>query len=218
MTQENPTPPVSGDALYPAKQLGVQPLVHPTARVLQSTLGAWTDIGPNCVVLEATIGDYTYLAGDALVKYADLGKFCSLASHACVHPVNHPMQRVTQHHFTYRRRQYGFGEQDDLDFFAQRRDDRVVIGHDVWIGHGATITAGVHIATGAVIGAGAVVTHDVGPYEVVGGVPAHIIRKRFPDAVIEKLLAIAWWDWDRATLEARFDDLLDLNQFLEKYG
>ena len=74
------------------------------------------------------------------------------------------------------------------------------------------------LPTGAVIGAGAVVTKDVAPYEVVVGVPVKPIRKRFTDEVIEKLLSIAWWDWDRATLEARFDDLLDLPTFLEKYA
>jgi phosphonate metabolism protein (transferase hexapeptide repeat family) len=127
------------------------------------------------------------------------------------------MGRVTQHHFTYRRAQYGFGV-DDEAFFDWRRADKCVIGHDVWIGHGATILAGVAVGTGAVVGAGAVVTKDVAPYEVVVGVPARPIRKRFTDDVIEKMLRIGWWDWDRSMLEERFDDLLDLKIFLEKYA
>ena len=69
---------------------------------------------------------------------------------------------------------------------------------------------GVTIGTGAVVGSQAVVTKDVAPYEVVVGVPAKPIRTRFAPDVIEKLLAIAWWDWDRPTLEERFKDFLDL--------
>jgi hypothetical protein len=58
----------------------------------------------------------------------------------------------------------------------------------------------------------------VAPYQIVGGVPARPIRQRFPDAVADKLLAIAWWHWDREALESRFEDFLDMDCFLEKYG
>jgi hypothetical protein len=62
------------------------------------------------------------------------------------------------------------------------------------------------------------VTKDIEPYTIAVGVPAMPIRKRFSEAVIAALLRIAWWDWDRATLEARFDDLLDAEAFVAKYG
>jgi hypothetical protein len=77
---------------------------------------------------------------------------------------------------------------------------------------------GVRIGIGAVVGSGAVVTKDVGDYEIAVGVPARVIRKRFDGATIEKLLRIAWWDWDHETIRARFDDFLDMGQFVEKYG
>lgn len=55
-------------------------------------------------------------------------------------------------------------------------------------------------------------------YSIVAGVPARMLRRRFPEALAEKLLRVAWWEWDRATLEARFADLNDVERFVERYG
>lgn len=202
----------------PPKQLGIEPTIHPSARVQDSYLGEWTDIGPNCTIVESLIGDYTYAAGDVSIIYSRVGKFCSIASHVRLNPGNHPMHRVTQHHMTYRRRMFDFAETDDEEFFNWRRAHPVTIGHDVWIGHGAIVLPGVSVGDGAAIGAGAVVTKDVDPYVIVGGVPAKPIRERFPRHVAEQLQAIAWWDWPRAVLEQRFDELNALEGFLHRYG
>ncbi|MGH7945933.1 MAG: acetyltransferase [Opitutaceae bacterium] len=200
------------------KILSEKPTIHPAATVRKSEIGGWTAIGPHCSINESTFGDYSYLAGHVSMVWTDVGKFTSIAAQTRINPGNHPTWRVTQHHSTYRRIQYGFDTVEDTEFFQWRKDHRCTIGHDVWIGHGATVIAGKRIGTGAVVGSGAVVTKDIPPYAIAVGVPAKVIKFRFPPDVVEKLMAIAWWDWDRTTLVERFKDLLDLDGFIQKYG
>lgn len=80
----------------------------------------------------------------------------------------------------------------------------VAIGNDVWIGWGATILSGVTIGDGAVIGARSLVIKDIPPYSIVGGVPAKVIRKRFSDDIIAKLLELKWWDMPDDVIKANY--------------
>lgn len=198
--------------------LSPEPSIHETCLILNSFAGEWASIGPHSKVIESRIGDYTYAMDDVTINYAEIGKFTSIASHVCINPVDHPMNRATQHHMTYRRAAYGFAESDDEAFFDWRRGRRVTIGHDVWIGHGAIIMKGVTIGSGAVVGSGAIVTKDVEPYTIVAGVPARPLRPRFPREIAERLLRISWWDWPRELLEERFGELNDVDRFIEKYS
>ncbi|UKS28614.1 acetyltransferase [Paenibacillus sp. HWE-109] len=195
-----------------------EPDIHESSNIFNSFAGEWTSIGPNNKIIEASIGDYTYTMDDVTINYAEVGKFTSIASHVCINPVDHPMERVSQHHMTYRRMDYGFAETDDEGIFDWRRGNRVTIGHDVWIGHGAIVMKGVEIGNGAVVGSGAVVTKDVEPYTIVVGVAAKPIKTRFPKEVCDKLQQIAWWDWPRELLETRFHELNDVYGFIQKYG
>jgi chloramphenicol O-acetyltransferase type B len=96
-------------------------------------------------------------------------------------------------------------------------DLSVTIGNDVWLGREATILAGVTIGDGAVVGARAVVTKDVPPYAIVVGMPAKLLRFRFPEDVVAKLLRLRWWEWDDDLIRERlnflntphFDRLID---------
>jgi phosphonate metabolism protein (transferase hexapeptide repeat family) len=179
-----------------AKNLGIEPVIDPTALVRDSRLGAYTEIGARTKVSETIMGDYSYIVNDGDVVYSTIGKFCSIAAQVRINPGNHPMWRASQSHFTYRASAYFRGEADESEFFDWRREHHVNIGHDVWIGHGAVILAGRKVGTGAVIAAGAVVSKDVEPYTIVGGVPAKEIGRRFAKEIGEQLELIAWWNWD----------------------
>jgi len=101
------------------------------------------------------------------------------------------------------------------------QNKRTRIGNDVWIGAGATLLGkggGLTIGDGAIVGAGSVVTKDVPPYAIVGGNPARIIRYRFDEAIIRRLLALKWWDWPVERIMAAKEDFKDVNLFLEKYA
>ena len=199
--------------------LSVEPSVDPTATLQDCSLGAYCEVGARTSLVETTMGDYSYVVNDSQIAYAAIGKFCSIAAMTRINPGNHPMERASQSHFTYRASAYFPGEADDAEFFAWRRSHRVRIGHDVWIGHGAIVLPGRSIGTGAVVAAGAIVTKDVPAYAIVAGNPARMIRRRFPDAITSRLAALAWWDWDHASLRRALSDFrrLDVEGFLTKY-
>jgi len=201
------------------KMLSVQPSIDPAARLQDCRLGAYCEVGARTILQEVVMDDYSYVVNDAQITYTAIGKFCSIAAMTRINPGNHPMQRATQAHFTYRSSAYFEGESDDAAFFEWRRGHRVEIGHDVWIGHGAIILPGRRVGTGAVVAAGAVVTRDVAAYSIVAGNPARTIRRRFPEAVCARLVDLAWWDWDHDRLRRALPDFrhLEITAFLSKY-
>lgn len=202
-----------------AKLLTVAPTVDPTAKLHDVTLGAYCEVGARTILNEVAMGDYSYVVNDSQITYTSIGKFCSIAAMTRINPGNHPMQRATQAHFTYRASTYFEGESDDAEFFAWRRSHHVEIGNDVWIGHGAIVLPGRNIGTGAVVAAGAIVTRDVPAYTIVAGNPARPIRRRFSEEQAERLVALAWWNWDHEALRKALPDFrkLSVDEFLDRY-
>lgn len=200
-------------------KLSTAPLIDPTARLSDCRLGRYTEVAEFCRLSEVTLGDYSYIMEGGQAWCADIGKFVNIAASVRINATKHPMWRATLHHFTYRAGDYWPDAENEAGFFDWRRQNRVVIGHDVWIGHGATILPGVTIGNGAVVGAGAVVSKNVEPYAIVGGVPARLIRRRFEPDIAARYEALAWWDWEHDALRAALEDFRNLSalDFLEKH-
>lgn len=123
-----------------------------------------------------------------------IGKFCALGTGVrfIMNGANHRMDGPST--FPFPTMGGSWSQHFDLITDLPGRGDTVV-GHDVWFGNGATVMPGVRIGNGAIISTGSVVTGDVSDYGIVGGNPARLIRKRFGDTEIARLLAVAWWDW-----------------------
>lgn len=202
------------------KTLGLDPLIHDSARVQDCTFGRYCEVMRDARLLDVEMGDYSYCAEGADIFCTTIEKFSNIAAATRINPGNHPMWRATQHHMVYRAAMYWDDAEDEPEFFQWRRQHRVHIGHDTWLGHGAIILPGRSVGIGAIVGAGAVVTKDVDPYQIVAGNPARVIRPRFDPGIADRLQALAWWDWDHLALRAALDDFrtLSVEAFLEKYG
>ncbi|WP_228002423.1 CatB-related O-acetyltransferase [Nocardia australiensis] len=155
------------------------------------------------------VGDYTYYDDpdsstdfehrNVLYAYGPerliIGKYCAIAAGTkfLMAGAEHPTMGVSAFPFTMFGGRWTEQTLDIITAMPSRGD--TVVGNDVWFGHQVTVMPGVRIGDGAIIAAGALVTSDVAPYTIVGGNPARLIRQRFADDDIKRLLHAAWWDW-----------------------
>jgi phosphonate metabolism protein (transferase hexapeptide repeat family) len=196
------------------------PFVHPDCQIVNCTFGAYVEIGQGARLQNTTLEDYAYCDRLADIANTTVGRFSNIAALTRIGPTDHPFTHAAQHHFLYRSSYYWDDATDDPSFFAARAARRTTLGADCWIGHGAIIKPEVTVGIGAIVASGAVVTRDVAPFAIVAGVPAAPIRNRFSPQVIDRLMALAWWDWDHARLRAALTDFrtLKAEDFLERYG
>jgi hypothetical protein len=202
-----------------AKLSPVTPMIHSGSEIVNSQFGAWCEVGAQSRVINSTFEDYAYCDRMADIANTTVGKFSNIAAMTRIGPTDHPFANAAQHHFLYRSSYYWDDVADDPTFFAARAARRTTLGADCWIGHGAIIKPEVTVGIGAVVASGAVVTKDVGPFMMVAGCPAKPLRARFSPDIIERLLVLAWWDWDQQRLRAALMDFRSLKaeEFLEKY-
>jgi phosphonate metabolism protein (transferase hexapeptide repeat family) len=202
-----------------AKLSPVTPMIHSGCEIVNSQFGAWCEVGAQSRVINSTFEDYAYCDRMADIANTTVGKFSNVAAMTRIGPTDHPFANAAQHHFLYRSSYYWDDVADDPTFFAARAARRTTLGADCWIGHGAIIKPEVTVGIGAVVASGAVVTKDVGPFMMVAGCPAKPLRARFSPDIIERLLILAWWDWDHQRLRAALMDFRSLKaeEFLEKY-
>jgi virginiamycin A acetyltransferase len=143
----------------------------------------------------SVIGSYTYIGINVGISRAKIGNYCSIANNVNIGQGEHDLTMISTSAIFY----------DDP--YEKLTFGETTISDDVWIGAGATILRGVKIGIGAVVGANAVVTKDVPPYSVVVGVPAKIIKQRFPSDAIEKILNSKWWQYPPADAKLIFNAL-----------
>ena len=145
-----------------------------------------------------------------------IGRFCAIAGEVHTGEVEHPTQLLAMHsmfHFDWspvwpQSKDYYTENVEQYQKAVaasraelSRKSTKINIGNDVWIGFRAYIRRGVTIGDGAIIATGAVVTKDVPPFAIVGGVPAKVIRYRFPPEIIARLMAAKWWDYGLPALK-----------------
>ena len=160
---------------------------------------------PNIIV-----GDYTYFDDrrygaekfeeyNVLYNYdfskvkLTIGKFCAIAAETrFIMTGDHKMDAVSTYPFPI----FNQGWESAYNIMDLPVKGDIVVGNDVWFGYDTLIKNGVTIGHGAIIAARAVVVKDVPPYSIVAGNPAKVVKKRFDEATIARLLELAWWNWD----------------------
>jgi virginiamycin A acetyltransferase len=153
----------------------------------------------------------SYLIGEIYDPFdieVRIGKYTSIAEGFQIIASDHPMKEVST---------FPFKEFYGLEYAPCTGRGPVVIGNDVWVGMGVSVKHGVSIGDGAVIAAKSVVVNDVAPYALVAGNPAVVKKFRFEKKVSDKLISIAWWNWDFDLIKARLGDFLDTGVFIDKY-
>lgn len=171
------------------------------------------------------VGDYTYFddrsgepekfeENNVLYNYhysnykLVIGKFCAIAFKTkFLMPSDHKLEAISTYPFPIF--QSGWETAFSIDDFPIKGD--IVVGNDVWMGYNSLIKNGVKIGDGAIIAANAVVVKDVPPYAVVAGNPAKVVKMRFDNTTIERLLNISWWNWGIEKINANLAHLCQLN-------
>ena len=193
------------------------PFLHPDCEITSDcAFGAYVEIGRGGRVAHSSLGDHSCCDRYADIANAEVSRFAAFAR---IGATDHPVEKAALHHLHYRSDDCWDGAERDHAWFAHRRTRIARIGHDTWIGAGAMVRPEVTLGHGAVVAAGAVVTRDVEPSWIVAGVPARPLRRRLPERTAERLMRLAWWDWDHARLRAALADFRSLpaETFLDRH-
>ena len=151
-------------------------------------------VGPN-----VKIGKHTRILSGRLWNDIVIGRYCGISHNVHIAPGEHALQYLSVLDYFYSKADY---------YLEEMRAKKTFIGNDVLIGVNAVVKSGVRVGDGAVIGSNAVVLKDVPAYSIVVGVPAKIVKYRFSEEIIAKLLQLKWWEMDERILKGlKFNDV-----------
>lgn len=159
----------------------------------RTTFTSTSALRKGSVCVNSHIGRYSSVASYSKLINTTTGNFTVIARESRVGLGPHPMNLLTPHSIFYKNKPWGF-HPDWVAPVQFEEEKRIIIGSDVWIGSRAIVMDGVTIGDGAIVAAGSVVTKDVPPFAIVGGAPAKLIRYRFSNEMIKRLLEIKWWN------------------------
>jgi len=162
------------------------------------------------------IDNYTYVSYGSHISFTTIGKFCSIGPNFFCGWGIHPTNGISTSPMFYSAKKQNGLTLSKSDKIVERK--RINIGNDVFIGANVTVLDGVSIGDGAIIGAGAVVSKDIPPYAIAVGCPIKILKFRFEENQIEKLLKIKWWDFPEHELNYVEEMFFDIDSFIKKYG
>lgn len=174
--------------------LGDNIVIGENSFLQNSIINNHVQINRSNLIVDSKIDAYSYTGMNTVIKHAHIGKFCSISWNVSVSGGGHDYHNITPHPFVHLPSFGIVSNKSDLEI------KKISIGNDVWIGMNSCVLQGLSIGDGAVIGAGSVVTKNVPPYAIVAGNPAKIIKYRFSDGMISKLLQLNWWDLSEEVL------------------
>ena len=183
--------------------------------IRNSVIDRTSTVESGCNIVSVNMDRYSFCGYDCEIVNADIGAFCSIANDVKIGGAMHPIEWASTSPVFYKGRDSVAKKFSEYD---RPKDNRTIIGNDVWIGSGAFIKQGATIGDGAVIGMGAVVTKDVPPYAIVGGNPAKLIRMRFDDTIIKRMIQSEWWKLSDEVLLEVAQYIKEPEAFLNKIG
>jgi len=162
-------------------------------------------------------GAFSYCKSQGVGHEFQLGRYCSVGPSVMLGYQEHPLDRISTHPFTTHAHMVRFAREEfNKKIMIHKHaftSPAPTIGSDVWIGAQSIIKRGVSIGHGSIIATRAFVSKDVPPYAIAGGLPAKVIRYRFSDKIIEKLLALQWWRFNYSDFEGF--DFADTESFID---
>lgn len=179
-----------------------------------TVLGKCTNVVAPFFMHNVSLGDYSYIAKNGNLSNVSIGKFCSIGPNFCCGLGLHPTNGISTAPMFY-----STACQNGMTLCKEGKYEELkqtFIGNDVFIGANVTVLDGIHIADGAVIGAGAVVTKDIPPYAIAVGVPARVVKCRFEDTIIRKLLDRQWWNDSDVKLQEVERNFWNVEAFLDE--